>query len=611
MNRALRFLMMGLLVFSVPISASAINLVEVESKDVAPGTDSVRVGVFVTNDFDVVAFVLPLEFRSVTPGTFTRTLFRFNVPATNRVGSSPLTGSSTKQTYPTPTTPECSGPVSSTYNTGGSVDFVSPDGAMWTGVSTSAPPNLWYLPAGSDSVAGVHRDWPQEGDSTVYAAGASFNFLFHVTSTPGWFEIDTCCVLPANNLSFVDVNTNLVTPDFIRGLIKVGDATAPPVVSDIPDQTIAEGQSFVTIPLDDYVSDFDHADDQLTWTATGQSQLNVSISPARIATISTPGPEWSGAETITFTARDPDNLTGSDPATFAVTPVNDPPVLTPIGPMSVQSGYSLIFSVKGTDVDNAALTLSMVNAPPTATLSQDGSGNGQFFWLTACLDSGAHNVTFIVSDGELADSEVVVITVQPNPDRFQANPDSLAFHFAVGVNEPPPDTTVVTDPGCGELSWTATTTESWLLIDPTAGTTPKGIVVSIDTTGLVAGSYDAKITITQSTDLKLAPVQIEVPVHLDVETEVCDCPCQGDPIPFCDGITDIRDVVQIIYVVFRGYLDVGYSTCPVSVNDVNCDCQADVADVVTAIERVFRYGAPFCDPCVVRPPCPPRMATAH
>ena len=29
----------------------------------------------------------------------------------------------------------------------------------------------------------------------------------------------------------------------------------PPVVSDIPDQTIAEGSSFATITLDNYVSD--------------------------------------------------------------------------------------------------------------------------------------------------------------------------------------------------------------------------------------------------------------------------------------------------------------------------------------------------------------------
>jgi hypothetical protein len=114
----------------------------------------------------------------------------------------------------------------------------------------------------------------------------------------------------------------------------------PPVVSNIPNQTIAEGQSFATISLDNYVADPDNPDDEITWSYSGNTDLNVSISPARVATITVPNGNWNGSETITFTATDPGGLSDSDPATFTVTPVNDPPVVSNIPNQTVPEGNS-------------------------------------------------------------------------------------------------------------------------------------------------------------------------------------------------------------------------------------------------------------------------------
>ena len=95
-----------------------------------------------------------------------------------------------------------------------------------------------------------------------------------------------------------------------------------PVVSDIPDQTIDEGNSFATINLDDYVTDADNADEAIDWTASGSTYLTVTIDANRVATIDIPA-NWSGSETITFTAEDPDGLSDGDSATFTVIPNND------------------------------------------------------------------------------------------------------------------------------------------------------------------------------------------------------------------------------------------------------------------------------------------------
>ncbi len=60
-----------------------------------------------------------------------------------------------------------------------------------------------------------------------------------------------------------------------------------PVVTNIPNQTIAEGGTFATINLDNYVSDVDNTDAEMTWTYSGNTQLTVSI-VNRVATITTP-----------------------------------------------------------------------------------------------------------------------------------------------------------------------------------------------------------------------------------------------------------------------------------------------------------------------------------
>ena len=100
-----------------------------------------------------------------------------------------------------------------------------------------------------------------------------------------------------------------------------------PVVTDIPNQSITEGSSFVTISLDNYVSDVDNTDSEITWTYSGNTQLGVSIT-ARVATITVPNSDWNGSETITFRATDPGSLWDDDGATFTVTGVNDAPVIT-------------------------------------------------------------------------------------------------------------------------------------------------------------------------------------------------------------------------------------------------------------------------------------------
>jgi Leucine-rich repeat (LRR) protein len=91
----------------------------------------------------------------------------------------------------------------------------------------------------------------------------------------------------------------------------------PPVILDIPDQTILDYSQFKPVILDHYVEDIDNADSEIIWTTSGEKNLVVSIKD-RIASISLADKHWIGYESILFTATDPSGLQGAKMAMFTV-----------------------------------------------------------------------------------------------------------------------------------------------------------------------------------------------------------------------------------------------------------------------------------------------------
>ncbi|MCX6836154.1 MAG: tandem-95 repeat protein, partial [candidate division Zixibacteria bacterium] len=255
-----------------------------------------------------------------------------------------------------------------------------------------------------------------------------------------------------------DAATFTVTP--------VNDA---PVVADIPDQTIAEGATFTTISLDSYVSDIDNTDAQMTWTYTGNVELTVEIDVNRVATITLPSADWNGSETITFTATDPGLLFASDQATFTVTPVADAPILATIGARSVAENANLNFLVSASDADNTTPSLIAVPLPGGATFTDNGNGTGTLDWTPAFSQTGVYNVLFVASDGVLADSELVAITVnntnrQPiadaGPDQFDLPAGQLVHLDGTGSSDPDTDPLTYSWVQVGGVSVTLSSTTS-------------------------------------------------------------------------------------------------------------------------------------------------------
>ena len=101
-----------------------------------------------------------------------------------------------------------------------------------------------------------------------------------------------------------------------------------PVVEDIPDVILSAGKPSAVINLNDYVHDTDTPLDEITWTISGNTRINVDINNQNEATL-TFQEGFAGTENLTFTATDPDNNSASDDVTVTVQE-SQPPSLKPL-----------------------------------------------------------------------------------------------------------------------------------------------------------------------------------------------------------------------------------------------------------------------------------------
>ncbi|ETR66311.1 MAG: hypothetical protein OMM_12960, partial [Candidatus Magnetoglobus multicellularis str. Araruama] len=135
-------------------------------------------------------------------------------------------------------------------------------------------------------------------------------------------------ILKANNAYYCRVMAydsptnaqNVSVSDFQHFYVNNLDKYSSLKISIIGSQTISKFETFTPISLDDYVSDLNYADNEISWTIQGQSALSTRINN-RIAEISIANAQWTGTESLVFTATNPDGLSKSTLVSFTLRPV--------------------------------------------------------------------------------------------------------------------------------------------------------------------------------------------------------------------------------------------------------------------------------------------------
>jgi len=92
----------------------------------------------------------------------------------------------------------------------------------------------------------------------------------------------------------------------------------------------------------------------------------------------------------------------------------EPPIITPIGPKSIDALSELRFTVIATDANNDNLQYNLGALSPSG--ASINSASGLFIWTPTLSQVGTHQVIFNVSDGALSDREIVTITVNQAVD---------------------------------------------------------------------------------------------------------------------------------------------------------------------------------------------------
>jgi len=100
----------------------------------------------------------------------------------------------------------------------------------------------------------------------------------------------------------------------------------------------------------------------------------------------------------------------------------------------------------------------------------------------------------VVPDANFLDTPPVPTSVSVQP-ALSVQPGNMTF-TAVADIQPPVQILQITNQGTGSLTWSGTSSQSWLSVSVTNGTAPSSPVVLANTIGLAPGLYTATITIT-------------------------------------------------------------------------------------------------------------------
>jgi L-ascorbate metabolism protein UlaG (beta-lactamase superfamily) len=103
-----------------------------------------------------------------------------------------------------------------------------------------------------------------------------------------------------------------------------------PEIINLEDQSISDGERFPKLKLEQYVTDEDHAANEIDWNISGNDELEVVFVSGNLY-VTLPRIDWTGSETLRFEACDPEGFCDAKEIMFTVRSENDAPVVNIFG----------------------------------------------------------------------------------------------------------------------------------------------------------------------------------------------------------------------------------------------------------------------------------------
>jgi uncharacterized protein (TIGR03437 family) len=202
------------------------------------------------------------------------------------------------------------------------------------------------------------------------------------------------------------------------------------------------------------------------------------------------------------------------------------PITQTVGPATTTTTLfsSANPSAAGQSVTFTAVVIAPVGIPVgtvtffdgAATLSTTSLVSGVASYTTSTLSVGGHSIRAAYS-GNLTASASAVLTqtvgqAASTGPQLSVLPPVLTFVAVRNGANPAPATIAVANAGAGRLQWTASVDSAspWLSIAKVAGSTPAAVSVTVDATGLAAGTYAGTILVTSGGQQRIVALALTV-----------------------------------------------------------------------------------------------------
>ena len=173
-----------------------------------------------------------------------------------------------------------------------------------------------------------------------------------------------------------------------------------------------------------------------------------------------------------------------------------------VGPLSsapgrvVSSGGTI--NITGNDFGDQCASCQVLAIPVTSTTQTALQVSS---WATsaisAVLPASLTGLLTIQVNATTGTDAITIMAAAPGP-ALAATPSSLQFAYTAGGAVPAAQTIQISNSGSGTLTWTVTSSQSWLSVSAAAGTAPSNLTASVSPAALSAGTYTAAVQITGS-----------------------------------------------------------------------------------------------------------------
>ncbi len=181
------------------------------------------------------------------------------------------------------------------------------------------------------------------------------------------------------------------------------------VVNDAP---VAKAQSVTTdedVPVLVTLAGGDAEDDALSFAVVkqpGKGSLG-DINRTTGEVIYTPGENYNGADSFTFTVSDGGATSAEAKVSITINALNDTPVAN-AQEVSTEEDTPKVLTLTGSDVESTTLNFAIVIEPTKGSLGSINQETGEVTYTPEENENGADVFTFTVSDGEATSAEATV-----------------------------------------------------------------------------------------------------------------------------------------------------------------------------------------------------------